>query len=364
MKKNINDNIKSKREIYYLNKWKRYTNEKFRYSFKLIIVVLIFLCLFYLFRKKKKKQEDIQFEYFACFGGMARLENLYIRDLISYYLSIGFEKFIIGDNNLPNVEKLSDVIQDYVNNGIVEIIEIFGSSIVQEEFYGIIYEKYKSKCAWISFFDFDEYLRMISDDNQIIPVKKYLSNEKFKKCESISLNWLIYSDNNLLYYDNRSVLERFPIPLYTNRENRIVKSIVRGNLKKKVFYKSSSHVPNKRLHICNSMGKILKHYSQFYLKPPVLKNAYLMHFTTKTAGEFSNKIKRGLTQNVPYNITDRIKYFFEINDFTEEKLKIFEKAFNRTFAQFRNYQNNYKTLISMNRINKIRIIISLICLIF
>ena len=37
------------------------------------------------------------------------------------------------------MEKLTDVIQDYVNNGIVEIIEIFGSSIVQEEFYGIIF---------------------------------------------------------------------------------------------------------------------------------------------------------------------------------------------------------------------------------
>ena len=363
MKKN-NANIKPKGEKYYLNIRKKYINKQFRYSLKRINVIIIILCLFYSFRKRKQKQEDIKFEYFACFGGMARLENLYIRDLISYYLSIGFEKFIIGDNNFPNVEKLSDVIQDYVNNGIVDIIEIFGSSIVQEEFYGIIYEKYKSTCAWISFFDFDEYLRMISDDNQIIPIKKYLSNEKFKKCESISFNWLIYSDNNLLYYDNRSVLERFPIPLYTNRENRIVKSIIRGNLKKKVFYKSSSHVPNKRLHICNSMGKILKRYSQFYLKPPVLKSAYLMHFTTKTAGEFINKIKRGLTQNVPYNITDRIKYFFEINDFTEEKLKIFEKAFNRTFEQFINYQKNNKNSISMSYINKMLIIISLISLIF
>ena len=363
MKKNINENIKPKREKYYLNIRKKYAIVQFRYSLKIIIAILIFLCLFHSFRTRKEKQEDIHFEYFACFGGIARLENLYIRDLISYYLSIGFEKFIIGDNNFPNVEKLSDVIEDYVNNGFVDIIEIFGSSIGQVEFYGIIYEKYKNTCAWISFFDFDEYLRMISDDNQIIPVKKYLSNEKFKKCESISFNWLIYSDNNLLYYDNRSVLERFPIPLYTNKENRLVKSIIRGNLKKKVFYKSSSHVPNKRLHICNSLGKILKRYSQFYLKPPVLKNAYLMHFTTKTAEEFINKIKRGFL-NVPYNITDRIKYFFEINDFSEEKLKMFEKAFNRTFEQFAYYQKNNKNSISMSHINKMLIIISLISLIF
>ena len=155
MKKNINENIKTKAEKYHLNIKKKYTNQQFRYIFKSKILILIISLLLYSLIKRNQKQEDIQFEYFACFGGMARLENLYIRDLIAYYLSIGFEKFIIGDNNFPNVEKLSDVVQDYINNGIVDIIEIFGSSIPQQEFYGIIYEKYKTKCAWISFFYFD-----------------------------------------------------------------------------------------------------------------------------------------------------------------------------------------------------------------
>ena len=138
MKKNINENIKTKEEKYHLNIKKKYTNQQFRYIFKSKILILIISLLLYSLIKRNQKQEDIQFEYFACFGGMARLENLYIRDLIAYYLSIGFEKFIIGDNNFPNVEKLSDVVQDYINNGIVDIIEIFGSSIPQQEFYGII----------------------------------------------------------------------------------------------------------------------------------------------------------------------------------------------------------------------------------
>ena len=133
---------------------------------------------------------------------MVRKENLYIRDLISYYLSIGFEKFIFGDNNFPNIEKISDVTQDYINNGIIDIIEVFGSSMSQGEFFSIIYKKYKRNCAWISFFDIDEYLRMHSDNNTIISVRKFLSNPIFNKCESISINWLMYSDNNLLYYDN------------------------------------------------------------------------------------------------------------------------------------------------------------------
>jgi len=362
MFKKINRHIKLKDNKFHCKLKIIYTKDDFRFSLKLILSIIIFFILIFSFTKRKKKQEKIQFQYFACFGGIGRRENLYIRDLISYYLSIGFEKFILGDNNFPNIEKISHVTQDYINKGILDIIEVFGSSIGQDEFYEIIYEKYKNKCAWISFFDLDEYLRMHSEDNQIISIKQYLSNPVFEKCESISINWLMYSDNNLLNYDNRTVLERFTHPLYKNRENRVIKSIVRGNLNKIVFYpNSSSHVPNRRVHICNSLGKRLKHYSGMYVKPPLVKYTYLMHFTTKTIEEYLNKIiKRGVIQNQPFNITEAIKKFFQINDFSEEKLKIFEKAFNKTFDHFRNVKNFSNKVC----INFLSIFICLFCLIF
>ena len=359
MSKNLNENIKSKNKNYNFNLKHKYLNKHFRYLFKLIFIIAIISFLLFSLTKIKKKRQKINFKYFACFCSIVRKENLYIRDLISYYLSIGFEKFIFGDNNFPNIEKISDVTQDYINNGTIDIFEVFGSSISQGEFFSIIYKKYKRKCAWISFFDIDEYLRMHSENNTIISVKKFLSNPIFNKCESISINWLIYSDNNLLYYDNRSVLERFTTPLYNNRENRLVKSIVRGNLNKKVFSPlHSNHVPGKRLIICNSMGKIIKRYNGFYVKPPLLKNAYLMHYNTKTAEEFIQKIKRGSNRNIVYNITESIKGFFRINDFTEEKLKIFEKAFNSNLNQFRNYSYSSKK----GYINMIYISFIFICL--
>ena len=341
-RKNTHKDIKPNTKRFYCQtKYK--SNKYFRYYLKISYLIIIILFIFFPRTKSKKEQHKIEFTYFACFGTIARKENLYIRDLISYYLSIGFDKFILGDNNYPNIEKLSDVLQDYIYNNIVDIIEAYGSSITQNEFFGIIYEKYKTKCAWISFFDIDEYLRINSEDNQIISIKEYLSNPIFEKCESICINWLIYSDNNLLFYDNRSVLERFTSPNFTHKENRLVKSIVRGNLNKKVFYKErlNNHVPDKRVHICNSLGKRLRHFDGFYIKPPILKYAYLMHYTTKTVEEYINKLKRGKNGNENYNITHRIELFFEINNFTEEKLNMFEKAFNRTFNQFRSYTNSY-----------------------
>ena len=53
------------------------------------------------------------------------MENRYARELISYYSKIGVDKFIFGDNNVLNTEKLSDVLQDYINNNLVDIHEIF-----------------------------------------------------------------------------------------------------------------------------------------------------------------------------------------------------------------------------------------------
>ena len=136
------------------------SKNKLKLSLKIFFYILISTFFLFSFTKTKKKPEKVEFKYFACFCSVARKENLYTRELIQYYVNIGFEKFIFRDNNLLNSEKLSDVIQDYNDNGTVDIIDIFGSSIGQSEFFTNIYEKYKTQCAWIAFFDFDEYLKI------------------------------------------------------------------------------------------------------------------------------------------------------------------------------------------------------------
>ena len=70
--------------------------------------------------KETQSQIIIKEGYYCCFCAIGRKENLYSRELISYYMSIGVEKFVFIDNNVPNTEKLSDILQDYINNGTVE----------------------------------------------------------------------------------------------------------------------------------------------------------------------------------------------------------------------------------------------------
>ena len=279
-------------------------------------------------------------QYFACLCAKARGENLYANELISYYSKLGVEKFIFGDNNLNGAEQLEDVLQDYLNQGIIDIYKINQTDIGQAEFNQIIYQKYKTKCNWFLFFDFDEYLDIHFEKNISLVLQDFLTNETFDKCEAILFNWLIYTDNDLIYYDNRTLLERFTVPNYDLKDNTIVKSIVRGGLNKTIFYpKKSNHVPDPNIEICNSIGKRITRYNPFSIKPPVYKYGVLKHFTTKSAEEYANKTRRGANRNLPYKIEDRIKLFFRFNKFSQEKLDFFEKKFNKSFRIYHRIYN-------------------------
>ena len=88
-----------------------------------------------------------------------------------------------------------------------------------------------------------------------------------------------------------------------------VKSIIREGLNKTVFKrKRSEHIPDRHLVICNSNGKRIERYNPHVIRPPLYKNAVLMHFNTRTAEEYINKINRGFLGKEFILYDKRIKY--------------------------------------------------------
>ena len=241
------------------------------------VFLIVILLILYIFIKN----------YYACFSGMGKKENRYLRELIEYYLKLGVEKFILGDNNLPNTEKFADVIQDYINNGIVDIVELFGSTFGQGALNNVTYEKYNKQCKWMLFLDFDEFLEVHFEDKKSLLLKDFLENKIFDKCEAILFNVLVHTDNNL--------------------------------------------VPVKGVEICDSKGRKIERYDPYYLDPPVFDYGYLKHYTTKTAEEYITKILRGTPGGHPNNVDYRVELFFKFNKYSEEKMKIFENYFRRKF---------------------------------
>ena len=214
---------------------------------------------------------------------IGRKENLYAKEFVEYYIKLGIKKIIIYDDNEINGEKISDVLDEFVINDKVEIIDIHGFESAQFPSYNHCYKKYGNQFDFLLFLDFDEFV--IIENN--ININTYLYKEKFNKCETIILNWIMYGDNNLLKYDNRTMIQRFTTSIKQWNKG---KSIVRTNITNLII--SSTHtIGINTNYFCDSNGKRLfpKSFNEF--KAPNKPEAYIKHFYTKTVEEFCYKIK-------------------------------------------------------------------------
>ena len=61
---------------------------------------------------------------------IAKMENAYIRDFVEYHRRLGFTHIFIYDNNDVDGEKFTDVIDDYIREGYVTILNIRGAAII------------------------------------------------------------------------------------------------------------------------------------------------------------------------------------------------------------------------------------------
>ena len=305
----------------------------FYFIFKLLI--LIFYILFIIkskIIKLKKIEIEKKYKYFFCFTSMGKLENKYVNELIEYYKNIGVEKFYLADNNDKDSEKLSNVLKNDIINGLIDIIDITGIKKDQTQLFGEVYEKHKFECKWMSFYDFDEYLEFKQSNNKT-NVQTYFSKSNFKKCDVILINWVIYNDNNIVKYDNRTLNKRFTKPLYHSESNKFVKSIIKGNLKWNPWsYDQTSHRPKYQLRTCDSNGNRVKTFNDVILLP-IIDNVYIKHFATKTIEEYIEKIRRGHPSQTLL-LNKWIYNFFKLNKVTDEKVKLIENKLNITLGKY------------------------------
>ena len=97
------------------------------------------------------------------------------------------------------------------------------------------YRNNKEIFDWFIFYDMDEFIHL----ENYINIKSYLSQKNFEKCNVIYLNHVIHTDNNEIYYRNKTLFERFPqLENFTNINNSyiprrvlvdVTKIILRGN---------------------------------------------------------------------------------------------------------------------------------------
>jgi hypothetical protein len=134
---------------------------KYKYRAQNLRVIFVFLSfilviLSFLFKKNKK------IRVYLCVIG--KNENIYAKEYVNHYKSLGYDHIFIYDNNDFNGEKFSDIIKEEINQGFVSIINYIGyrgnSNNTKKEAYIDCYKKNRKHYHWLSFFDFDEYLEL------------------------------------------------------------------------------------------------------------------------------------------------------------------------------------------------------------
>ena len=274
-----------------------------------------------------KEYSSIIFKTILC--SIAKKENLYIKEFVEHYFTIGINKIVIYDNNDETGEKMDQILNEYIERGYIDIINYRGKKGAQMLSFNDCYSKNKNLFDWIMFFDIDEYLIL----NEYKNINNFLRNKKYKECDVIQINWVIFDDNDLISYDNRPLNIRFTRPLYKQIvENRYVKSISRTYVNLKWV---DPHSPSGKFNVCNINGK--KTINESVMKTNIalqskLKKPYLKHFKYKTVEEYyGEKLYKGSVyyEDTKWEFFIDNNYFFQINKWNKKKENIINELFKR-----------------------------------
>ena len=316
-----------------------------------ILVIIIFILTFFLANEekiKKKINDQIEENFLSnlkryikkdaflepkvglCVIG--KKENKYAKEYVDHYKSIGFNHIFIYDNNDNDDESFEEVLSEDVSKNFVSIINYRGSKNKykgrQFEAYIDCYEKNSKNYDWLAFYDFDEFLHLKNNKT----IQEFVKEDKFNNCTNIKINWITYSDNDLIYYENKPIEERFKTPLYDCGENIHIKSLVKGHLSKNYWIGMwNPHTGHNNYPCCIPTGEKIDSSTPFN-SPPNYEYAYINHHSTKSLEEFIEKTKRGFPD---HNVIldekywkSRLEYFFAKNKKTKEKLDYIKKTLN------------------------------------
>ena len=279
----------------------------------------------------------------VCICTIGKKENAYVREYVDYYKNLGINKIFIYDNNDKNDENFDLVLKDYIDTKFVEIINIRGIIAPQISAMEDCRKNNFKQYDWLIFYDLDEFLFLRNYSN----INDFLNRKVFEKCQRIQLNWFYHTDNNLLFYDNRSLAERFPEKhkKYLNKTFggiEGIKSILKGNID---IIINNVHILNSNLISCDGFGKI-KEVQGITTNESDHYYYYIDHYWSKSTEEFVNKLMKGsvaIGKNNTLHSMQRIDIYFAICDITLEKINYIENKTKLNLTKFRQMLNNIKS---------------------
>jgi hypothetical protein len=295
-------------------------------SILFLIINYLYIIIFKIFKNGKSNiimnnKNNINMK--VCICTLGKSENRYIREYVQHYEIYGVDKIFLYDNNDINGERFDEVIKDYIDRGFVKILNWRGEIKAIYKIMNDCYTKNNNNYNWLIFYELDEFIHLYKNKS----IKEFLGQKIFAKCQVIYLNFVQHTDNNLLFYENKSLALRFP-EVEPNAKKKIgvqsIKSIIRGNISKLKI--NHIHFLSRHLKYCNGFGNKDKFVNYRQTRPDYKYN-YIDHYYSKSTEEFINKVNRGdaYSLSLKYKM-DKVKKYFLQSKITLEKIKLIENG--------------------------------------
>ena len=180
---------------------------------------------------------------------------------------------------------------------------------------------------WLIFNDLDEYIYLKEYNN----IKIFLNKPRFNKCEIIQLNWVLFTDNNYIYYENKSLLERFTeldpyVKIKKIDKHSNGKSLLRGHIPNVKIV--NFHSIADELKSCDGFGHIVNNIKRDY------KYYYFKHYYCKSTEEFIDKLIKGDVHKG--TIPVKIATYFSYNKITYQKINLIEEKVGVNLSYYKN----------------------------
>ena len=231
--------------------------------------------------------EDTIFENEVAFVLIVKNESPYINEWLEYHYRIGVDKFYIYNNDSEDRAELLEVLNPWIQSGIVEFEDAPGV-FKQMPVYSDAITKHRFDCRWMGFTDTDEFIYIKT--GQTLP--EFL-HEHFAMNDWIAglgINWRMFGTSGRKKYEPINVIERFTRRASNGYpENLHIKSIV--NPRRVLTFNnahSATYFPTSACY--DEAGRLISFYQNGSNSTDKIQ---INHYYTKSLEEYMEKCSRG-----------------------------------------------------------------------
>lgn len=138
----------------------------------------------------------------ACICAIAKNEDLYLDEWITYHLALGFKHIFLYDNHdTPTLERI--LRSRGYTPAVLTVTHWPGQAAQYPAYNHFIKQPTAKQFKWVSFHDIDEFIVLVEHNNITAFLEDYCSSG------AISINWLMFGTSDHKHYTPLPVTQRF-----------------------------------------------------------------------------------------------------------------------------------------------------------